>query len=342
MTPKERVKKAFERKPHDLTPVGVFLGGSWPVIHSGLTLDALIGKARETAKIFFEVNELLNADLIMVGTGATALTIRALGGEIRFNPVGAPEITRELIEHESSLPKLWKMEFWNDQAVMWLVQTAKEVISMTQNQRMVLASGRAPFTLATQMYGLEKTCRAIYKNKVFIKELLEFTTHVSICYFKEMLGKGLVNGVFIADPTASGDVISVKHFKEFVIPYLRKVVKVVKDMGKPVMLHICGDITDRLALIPDTGVDCISVDSKVDLKKALDIVGDKVCIAGNVNPVDILQFGTTEEVAKASLDCQKQADGRNGFVLLPGCDLASSVPLENIVAFVKAGHQLVL
>ena len=56
-------------------------GGSWPIINSGLTLESIIGDVRRTAKAFYEVNERINADIIMVGVGSTALLIKALGGK---------------------------------------------------------------------------------------------------------------------------------------------------------------------------------------------------------------------------------------------------------------------
>ncbi len=338
-SPKENVEKALRRENPEYVPAGIFLGGSWPVIKAGRTLEGLIGNPEETAEIFIETNKRLNADVFMVGTGSTALVVKALGGEVRFNKKGAPEIMSPLIKGEADLDRLKIEDVFGNTAIKWLVETARCIDSYNKNIRLVLASGRAPFTLAAQMYGLEETCKALYKNKRFVHKLLEFTTEISITYYEEMITKGLAHGAFIADPTASGDVISKKHFEEFVLPYLKRVIGTVRDMGKPTMLHICGDISDRLPLIADTGVDCVSVDTKVDIKEAKEAVGDSICIAGNVCPVDILQFGTKEAVAGATLDCIRKGAGKGGFILLPGCDLAAGVPEENIKVFVDTAHQ---
>ncbi len=203
---------------------------------------------------------------------------------------------------------------------------------------MVLASGRAPFTLATQIYGLENFSRAMYKNKKFAHEILEFTTNLSIAYFETMIGKGLVQGAFVADPTASGDVISKRHFEEFVLPYLKRVILAVKRFDKPVVLHICGNISDRLKLIPETGVDCLSIDTKVDIEKAIIEIGDHICIAGNVDPVNVLEFGDCHEVIEATKECLRKGTGKGGFILMPGCDPAGGVSEENIKTFVDTAH----
>jgi uroporphyrinogen decarboxylase len=202
-----------------------------------------------------------------------------------------------------------------------------------------LASGRAPFTLATQLYGLENFSKAIYKNPVLAHKILEFTTELSLAYFKLMIEEGHVHGAFIADPSASGDVISKKHFVQFVLPYLKRLVTAVKEVQKPVMLHICGDITDRLELLPSTGIDSISIDAKVDISKAMELVGDEISVAGNVDPVNALEFGSKEDVIDAAVDCINKGAGKRGFILLPGCDLAGRVPEENIKVFVETAHK---
>jgi len=336
---KEVVLKSFKREETEYIPVGAFLGGSWPIINSGLTLESLIGYVQRTAKAFCEVNERINADIIMVGVGSTALLIKALGGEVRFDDKGAPQIISELINDENDLSDLSISKAVNDPSILWLKDVAKEVLRISEGKRLILASGRAPFTLATQLFGLEKFSKAIYKNPDLAHKILEFTTELSLNYFKLMIEEGNVHGAFIADPSASGDVISKKHFERFVLPYLNKVVDGIKELQKPIMLHICGDITDRLSLIASTGIDCISIDTKVDIAKALEIVGDKISIAGNVDPVNVLEFGTVEDVISATSQCISKGTTKRGFILLPGCDLAADVPEHNIKTFIDTAHK---
>lgn len=330
---KEIAERAFRREKTERIPVGIFLGGSWPIIHSDLTLEGLIGDPVKTAKVFAEVNERLGADIIMTGTGATALIIKALGGEVRFDAKGAPQIVSELIKKEEDLEDLKVSTATNDPALVWLRDTARELIARSGEKNLILASGRAPFTLAAQLYGLENFLKALYKNQSFARKLLEFTTALSTDYFIRMIKEGKVHGAFIADPTASGDVISKSHFEEFVLPYTKRVVKAVKDLNKPVMLHICGDIGDRLHLIAETGIDSLSLDTKVDIGKAVDIIGTKVSIAGNVDPVGVLEFGSREEILQAAWECLEKGTQKGGFILMPGCDLATGVSEENIKAF---------
>jgi uroporphyrinogen decarboxylase len=338
-TSKEISMRALRREKADKTPVGIFLGGSWPIINAGLTLESLIGDAKKTAAVFLDVNERLDADIIMAGTGSTALLIKALGGEVRFDEKGAPQILSELIRNEADLRSLSVESAIQDTSVRWLADTSRYMSEYSKKKKLILASGRAPFTLATQLYGLEKFSKAIFKNPEFVGKLLAFTTELSLAYFKLMIQEGAADGAFIADPSASGDVISKKHFSQFVLPYLKKVVEGIKTLHRPVMLHICGDISDRLELLPDTGIDSLSVDTKVDLTNAFNAIGNKISIAGNVDPVGTLEFGTDDEVEKAVSACLEKVKKMPGFILLPGCDVAGNVPEKNLKAFVESARK---
>lgn len=332
MTPKERALAAFTGKHVDRVPLCIFLGGSWPVINSGTTLKSLIGRPKETAGLFWAVNRRLGADIDMVGAGATALQIKALGGDVRFNDNGAPEIMGEPVRQPEDLRRLTVAQVYNDRDVRWLVDTCSETMKFAGDDALVLASGRAPFTLAGQIFGLENFSRALYKDKKFAHELLEFTTALSSEYYREMIVNGHAHGAFIADPTSSGDCISKKHFEEFSLPYLTRVVDGIKKLDKPVMLHICGNISDRISLIPDSGIDCISIDTKVEIAHAKALLNGRICIAGNVDPVNTLEFGSADDVRRVSKKCFRDAGKSGGFVLTPGCDFGAGVTEENLRA----------
>jgi len=337
-TPREQVLTAMRGGDPGRVPAGICLGGSWPISQSNASLQHLIGDAVTTARIFYDVHESVDADLIMVGTGATALLCRALGSEIKFSTRGAPDIVSEPVASEADIQILSVKSALADESVVWLRDVAAELVKLNNSKRAIFASGRAPFSLAAHLCGLEKLSRSFYKDKSFAVALLEFTTELSIGYFKLMLSVDGVDGAFIADPTASGDVISARHYENYALPYLKKVIEEVESLGKVSMLHICGDITDRLELITRSGVNSVSLDYKVNLSKAREIVGNTVCLAGNVNPVDILQFGSEDDVKSTSNACLNDLASGGGFILLPGCDIASGVSATNISAFVETAH----
>ncbi|MDR3354953.1 MAG: uroporphyrinogen decarboxylase family protein [Synergistaceae bacterium] len=337
-TSREIVLDTFKMKKTERIPVGVCLGGSWPFFIEGEPLEGLLHYPEKAARIFYEVNERVDADFITVGTGATALILEGMGAEISFPKDGAPSIESILAGSKSDIDRLDISRVFKTERVQWLKAVAEETIKLNRCRRALFVSGRAPFTLAGQLAGLESFTKSLYKDKQFVKRLLEFTLELSSSYYEFMLGADGLDGIFIADPSASGDVLSVRHFEEFAVPGLKSLGERLVQFKKPSLLHICGNITNRLHLLPHTGLDMISVDSKVDMRKAREILSGRMGLAGNVHPVFVLEDLSSSEVAEKTRQCIAVAEGV-GFMLLPGCDLSSRTPEENVAAFVKTGHE---
>jgi len=185
------------------------------------------------------------------------------------------------------------------------------------------------------MYGTERLMSQVYKEPDTVRRVLAFSVEASTRYYRGFIENG-AEIISIAEPIASGDMISRKHFEAFVVPVIKAFLDRLKDLAVYNLLHICGNITNRLDLIPGMGVDVLSVDYKVDLKKVRPAIGTKIAFAGNVNPAEVLQQGTPEDVTAASHQCIRDAGDDANFILMPGCDIPPSVPLENIRAFLTA------
>jgi uroporphyrinogen decarboxylase len=187
-----------------------------------------------------------------------------------------------------------------------------------------------PFTMLGLLYGAENLMRDLYKNAGAVRTMLEWTTRLYLefvdCFF---IGCG-VNLVSMGDPTASGDMISRRHFENFVVPVYNDIYARLRKKNVITCLHICGNIENRLDLIAETGVSLVSIDYKVSIKKAREIFGGKTALAGNVNPVDIIKDGTAEEVIGVCERCIAEAGEGGGFILMPGCDIPPAAPFENV------------
>ncbi|MDR3238580.1 MAG: hypothetical protein LBT44_00590 [Clostridiales bacterium] len=338
-TSREIVADAFAHKKSERIPAGVCLGGSWPFFIEGVTLEELLEQPPTVAAAFYRVMERVDADFVTVGAGATALLIEALGGEIKFISNGAPEISSLLIASETDIDALNISKALKSERMAWLREVARETVRLNQGRRSIFVSGRAPFTLAGQLLGLETLSKSLYKNKALVEKLLAFTTDLSVAYYEFMLEVDGIDGIFIADPSASGDVVSSRHFEAAVIPHITEVLRRLAPHGKLSLLHICGDITDRLHLLEQTGIQMVSVDSKVNLAEAKRILNGKVGLSGNANPVFVIEELTAAEVYAEARKCIDAAAFNGGFMLLPGCDLSAKASEENVRAFVRAAHE---
>lgn len=104
-------------------------------------------------------------------------------------------------------------------------------------------------------------------------------------------------------------------------------------------LHICGNTGDRLDSLARTGVDGLSLDQKVDFALAREILGDSLCLIGNVNPVDVLLLAKPEDVVKESEYSIRKAGRKGNFILSSGCMMPAEIPPENLQAMVNTAKE---
>jgi uroporphyrinogen-III decarboxylase len=159
-------------------------------------------------------------------------------------------------------------------------------------------------------------------------------------------GAGEVPGaekIFLGNGMGAPPYVSPRIFNEFVYPYLKMQVDIAVNRGFKVHVHLDGDLTlvlDTLSKITDdlpTGMVMLDFE-KTDMKKAKEVLGDKVCIYGNV-PAALMVYGTDSEVIsycrKLIEDC---ADG-GGFILGSECEVPWDAKPENVRAMIDAAEE---
>jgi [methyl-Co(III) methanol-specific corrinoid protein]:coenzyme M methyltransferase len=136
--------------------------------------------------------------------------------------------------------------------------------------------------------------------------------------------------ISIADPTATGEILGPRLFEEYALPYLNRIVKAVHDAGKPVIVHICGDVKSVKKHLFNLRSDALSVDAMVNLE-LLKEENNSLTTMGNLSTY-LLESGNPEKIhhaARTLLD-------RNIDIIAPACGLSTSSPLANIQAFTAA------
>jgi uroporphyrinogen decarboxylase len=166
-------------------------------------------------------------------------------------------------------------------------------------------------------------------------ELITFSAELTWSLAERIMDHPDILGVNLAEPVASGDLISPEYFKQFAKPFLRELVGRIRAKEKYSMIHICGDTTQILKDILDIAPNCFSLESKVDLGTAKSMLGGHVCVAGHVSPTGAFLSGEPAEVIAEARACIDTWGEGGGHLLTLGCDFPKSVPLENIMALMS-------
>jgi [methyl-Co(III) methylamine-specific corrinoid protein]:coenzyme M methyltransferase len=230
----------------------------------------------------------------------------------------------------SSVEDIEKLKGYNpDHGRIGVVCEAIKILADKYGDELpVMGSMIGPFSLAQHING-DDWFMAIFTDEAFGLALMEFTTDFCVAYAEKMVENG-ADTMVIIDPTASAQLIGAEFYEKFVVPFHARIVDAMHKVNVPVVLHICGDTTQGLALMESSGVDGISVDQNVDVATAVGSV-EKAVIVGNLDPVNMLWNQTPEAIKGQS---QKVLDAGVGL-LAPGCGIVSKTPTVNLQAMVE-------
>ena len=251
-----------------------------------------------------------------------------------------PSITKFALEDLKDVGSLdmAKVERKNDPEFTKRYQAAEMMLEQAGDECGVDVSLCGPFTAAASIYPTEKLLMALRKDPEGVHRLLRFCTDCikMICRDFWTLGTGFT----LCDPVASGTILRKQDYMDFVFPYTCEIVKDLHDIGASAGYHICGNTTKIVEPMVDTGIDMLSLDGQVDMALAKEKVGERVCIVGNVDPIDVMLNGTFDDVDAAVRRCFVQAqDSPSGFILATGCDIPNMAPVENVFRFMEAARK---
>lgn len=339
MKPKEIIIKAFEGGKPERVPVTLFGGGMWSIHNYGTTFKELSTDVQRMADMLIKMSERLRCDVVYAGSGYNNFHASALGGSIKFREIGAPDLEAPLISSEEDLPGLDINAIDRENVINTVKEALKIAKSRIGDEYVVTMTAWGPFTLGARLVGEEAMMKATFKKPAFVEKVVDFATDLLIHLYEPLVEDGTLEVISLADPTASGDLISKKQFEKFALPYLKKFTDWARSRNVHTLVHICGNTTDRLDLFPLTGASCISLDHKTDIAKAKEILHGRMCFAGNVDPVKVMLQGTVQDVEDHCKRIIETAGTDGGFVLMPGCDIPPTVPYENIQKFIDVARQ---
>ena len=192
---------------------------------------------------------------------------------------------------------------------------------------------QCPFALAGLMRSLDEWLMDLAggENEDLVRRLLEFCTGVTTQFLRLMATTGahmLSNG----DSPAGPDMISPRLYREFALPYEKRVAACSHQLGLPYVLHICGRTDSILEEMVSTGADALEIDYKTDVRKAHSVLRDRVAFVGNLDPTGVLAHGTRQLVTSATKELVGIFSDTPRFILNSGCALPAHTPPENIHA----------
>ena len=331
MTPRDRVLDALKGKKHDRPPVAVFtqsatmgqmdaLGVAWPEAHYNVDMMVKLGAGQ--AKVFgFEA---VRAPFCLT-VEAESLGLTADKGRKDRTPMlkGHPN----QMEDEPALMDVG--QFLKTGRAAICQEAIKKMKAAYGHEYPVIAGNTGPFTLAGHLVSTENLVLYIMVDPDLVHKWVKAANVICKGYSQALADAG-ADVVQMSEPSASTDLLSPDMFDEYAGAYIKDSLAPVK--GATGVLHICGNTTDILNNMINTGCKALSIEEKVVPEEAVKIVNHRAALIGNVGVVNPLLQGTPADVLAHGKRCAAA-----GFdVVSPGCGLSALISNDNLAALVKA------
>ena len=187
----------------------------------------------------------------------------------------------------------------------------------------------SPFTHLMELFGYEEALMGVITDPFKAHALLDRLTTAAVAWGAAQARRG-VDAVLISSAFAGGGFISREMYREFVVPYERRLTEAIRPTGVPVYTHTCGRIGDRLELMAETGIQGLdTLDppplGNVNLAEAKKEIGGRLFIKGNMNSVALLGYKTKEQVIAEATACLEAGKPGGGYILSTACSVAPRV-----------------
>ena len=257
-----------------------------------------------------------------------------LGGNMAYPENQTPYCASPLVQNEAGLAALKRPDPERKGSRMRDRLDAVEKISRAIGGRaMVFGWVEMPFAEACNLCGVANFMLMLVDDSESAHKVLEFVTDIEIEFARAQLSSG-AHAIGCGDAAAS--MISAPHFREFALPYERRVTDAIRASGGYSKLHMCGNSSHILEDLASNGADLFNVDHMVDLKLAGEVYSaHEKAFKGNVNPVTDLLSATPERAYEAAVSCVDISRGKR-FMLGAGCEIPAATSDEIFSAFAKA------
>ncbi|MCC7450451.1 MAG: uroporphyrinogen decarboxylase family protein [Anaerolineae bacterium] len=252
------------------------------------------------------------------------------GAVIEFPQDGLPISRTPLIADWSDMASLTPPSPYTGRRMMDRLEAIRYFRSQVGSEVPIMGWVEGALAEAADLRGVANLLVDLVQEPERVEDLLERCAAVAIAFAKAQIEAG-ADIIGLGDAIASQ--ISPKMYQRFALPYEQRIFAAAREMNALARLHICGNTTRLLTLMPASGADVIDVDWMVDMGAAQRAFG-KATVCGNFDPVAVMLQGTPEQVYQATLRCMAQGGTRSFSAA--GCEIPDGTPHENLRAQAQA------
>lgn len=257
----------------------------------------------------------------------------AFGAKIQYVPDGVPRCLNYVVQHEDDVVNLKNPDVYRAERTSDRIKAGEVLARKTRGIIPIIGWIEGPLAEACDLAGVQNMMMQLMMDPDFVHRLLDKCMVTAKDFAKAQIEAGC-EVIGMGDAVCSQ--VDADTYNTFVKERHKELIEFIHGLGGRIKLHICGDTNHLLESYKDLNLDILDLDWQVDIGRARSILGDKVILGGNINPVLVQDKSREEVFALCRGLVEKYRNER--FMLSAGCEITVLTPHENLKAMDEARH----
>lgn len=199
------------------------------------------------------------------------------------------------------------------------------------------------FNYASDLWGIENLMMAPYTDESLYHALMEKLTACMIAYNAPLIAGG-ADAIGLQGHIANARSVSPDYFMEHVFPYEKRLIVALHDAGAFTVYHNCGCARAFYPCYRELGMTLWETVSEPpqgdnDLAEAKRVMGDRVCLLGNLDQLRFLKVATPDEVAAKTREIVRVGKPGGRYLFAASDFLEKNTPPDNVKAMLRAAAE---
>lgn len=211
-----------------------------------------------------------------------------------------------------------------------------EKISKYGDRLRVFNLGFSLYERAWTLRGMENLMMDFIDNPDFVHELMSAICEYNVAQVEKALTYE-IDAVYFGDDWGQqhGLQMGPALWHEYIYPQLKKMYGVVRDAGKYVFIHSCGDVDELFDDLVEIGLNCFNPfqPEVMDVATLVKQYRGRLAFHGGLSTQKTLPYGNVDDV-RAETRRLLELGKEGGYILSPAHAVEGDVPLENMLVFV--------
>ena len=206
-----------------------------------------------------------------------------------------------------------------------------------KNQYPVAHIGAGPFELGWRMMGIERMLESFIGEPDMISDLVEHLSALIMSFIDACAGLP-VEAIMFGDDWCDqrGCTIGLERWRTFYKPYYKHFISRIHQIGKKMILHVCGNVSPLIPDLIEIGLDVLeTVQPEPEGMNPYHLkneYGKDLTFWGGLGCQSIVTYGNPEQLTSEIRHLRAYMSQDGGYILAPSKPINHSVSLENAIA----------